>query len=173
MATEQVNCVFCSIINRKLPSSIVYEDEDIIAFMDINPVNKGHTLVVPKIHEQYMCDIPDETSQKIFPLAQRINKNLRRLSEASDSGIKLEAVNLFLADGIAAGQEVYHSHLHVIPRFKGDSFKLHNQYGTPPSRQELDATANRIKQLLQEPSTPQPIQSQTSPKIVPDVIIHN
>ncbi|MCI0449529.1 MAG: HIT family protein [Chlorobi bacterium] len=139
------DCVFCKIIDGTYSGSKVYEDEGIIAFMDIQPVNQGHILIVPKKHVELIADLDDETSGKMFVLAGKINKALRK------SGLKLEGINYFLADGEAAGQEVFHTHLHVFPRFEGDGFGLkfsENYRKVLPDRNKLNNIAEKIKQLL-------------------------
>lgn len=139
------DCVFCKIISGEYSSSKIYEDDSILAFMDIQPVNRGHLLIVPKKHVELIADLDDETSSKMMVLANRINNSLRK------SGVKLEGVNYFLADGESAGQEVFHTHLHLIPRFKGDGFGFIFPEGYRvdlPERKELNLIAEKIKSVL-------------------------
>ena len=138
------NCVFCDILSGDLPLSVVFEDELVCAFMDIQPVNPGHVLIVPKQHVILLADLHEETGGHMFRIAQRIAVALRR------SGVKCEGVNLFLADGEAAGQEVFHVHLHVLPRFAGDGFGLRfgQEHGKKPAREELDDAAEQIGSQL-------------------------
>jgi len=139
------DCVFCKIIDGTYESSKIYEDGEIFAFMDIQPVNQGHILIIPKKHVELIADLDDDTSGKMFTLANKINKALRK------SGIKMEGVNYFLADGEAAGQEVFHTHLHIFPRFKDDGFGLKFPEGyrkNPSDRAELNLIAGKIKELL-------------------------
>ncbi len=139
------DCVFCKIIDGTYTNSNIYEDDVIIAFMDIQPVNRGHILVVPKKHVELIADLDDETSAKMFVIANKINNALRK------SDIKLEGVNYFLADGEAAGQEVFHTHLHIFPRYKDDGFGLtfnENYRKVLPERNELNIIAEKIKGLL-------------------------
>lgn len=110
------NCVFCKILDGKISVSMIYEDEKVAVFVDIQPVNEGHLLIIPKYHASYMKDVDTDTLQHIMVIAQKMNAALRA------STYKCEGVNLFLADGEAAQQEVFHFHLHVYPRFKGDGF---------------------------------------------------
>jgi histidine triad (HIT) family protein len=135
------NCSFCRILQGKAEASILYHDESCIAFMDIQPVNPGHILVIPRVHAPYLSELPEDTGAKMFTTGIRMARALRK------SGVKCEAVNLHLADGEAAGQEVFHVHLHVIPRFKGDGFglKFGPHYGEKPSRASLDDAASKIK----------------------------
>src|SRR5216684_2383916 len=129
------DCTFCEILSGGLQSSIVYQDDKCTAFMDIQPVNPGHILVVPNFHATYLADLPEDQGALLFHIARRIAAALR------SSGIRCEGVNLFLADGEAAGQEVFHVHLHVFPRYKGDgfAFKFPPGYTSKPERPELDA----------------------------------
>lgn len=139
------DCVFCKIIDGTFPNSNIYEDNDILAFMDVQPVNEGHILVVPKKHVELIADLDDEVSAKMFVIAGKINKALRK------SDLKLEGVNYFLADGEAAGQEVLHAHLHIFPRFQGDGFglKFNEKYRKVlPTRSDLNSIAEKIKNLL-------------------------
>ena len=136
--------MICKLLARELEVSMVHEDELCSAFMDINPVNRGHVLVVPNRHIAEVPELTEAESARIFVLAQRINTALRR------SGLKCEGVNFFLADGEAAGQEVFHVHLHIFPRFNKDGFRLvlPPGYGKQPSRKNLDDTAELIRNHL-------------------------
>jgi len=133
-------CIFCRIGKGVAPASIVYSDAQVLAFMDILPVNPGHVLIVPKVHAAQLSDLSEETGAQMFRVAMRISKGLRR------SSIKCEGVILLLADGEVAGQEVPHVHLHVIPRYAGDGFgmKFGPRYGSKPDRKELDKVASEI-----------------------------
>ena len=137
-------CVFCEIVAGRSPASVVYRDESCIAFMDIGPVNTGHLLVVPVRHATYLADLDFQAGGLLFGVAQRLSAAVR------NSGLKVEGVNLFLADGEAAGQEVFHVHLHVLPRFRGDGFGLRfpPQYPQYPPREQLDADAKVIRTAL-------------------------
>ncbi len=138
-------CIFCQIVEGILPSSKVYEDEICLAFLDIQPVNPGHILVVPKEHFRDLADLPANIGSRLFHIAQRITLSLPR------TGIKNEGADIFLAHGEAAGQEVFHVHLHVIPRYEGDGFgfRFGPNYSNLPERSELDAIATQIKQQLE------------------------
>src|ERR1700691_1730212 len=99
------DCIFCQIVANQVPASIVFEDEMVMAFMDIRPVTKGHLLVVPREHCPYLGDVPSEVAARIFTVAQHLAAAIRK------STLKSEGINLFYADGEAAFQEVFHSHL--------------------------------------------------------------
>src|SRR5262245_51302089 len=106
--------------------------------MDISPVTPSHTLVIPKAHMPYMADMDEETGAYLFRITMRVAQAIR------ESGLRCEGINLFLADGEAATQEIFHLHMHIFPRFEGDSFKLDADW-SPKSREELDANAARIR----------------------------
>lgn len=141
MTVTEAKCVFCEIVAGRLPSSRVYEDDRVLAFMDIQPVTAGHILVVPKQHFPYLEDLGEDTGAAMFRVAYRLALSLRR------SGLPCEGVNLFLADGEAAFQEVFHSHLHVFPRYEGDSFRIDADWRTRET-DELDATAAKVRSGL-------------------------
>jgi diadenosine tetraphosphate (Ap4A) HIT family hydrolase len=132
-------CIFCEIVAGRAPASVVYEDERALAFMDIQPVNPGHMLLIPKRHATFLADLDVATGGHLFRSAMRMAAALRR------SGLRCEGVNLFLADGEAAFQEVFHVHLHVFPRFAGDPFKIEADWSARPERAELDAVAATIR----------------------------
>jgi diadenosine tetraphosphate (Ap4A) HIT family hydrolase len=136
-----MDCVFCGIVAGDLPSSQVYDDERALAFLDINPATPGHLLVVPKRHAPDLAGLDPDEGAHLFRVGQRLAAGVRA------SGLAPEGVNLFLADGAAAGQEVLHVHLHVLPRWAGDGFRVHAEFGSP-EREELDRTAAEIRAAL-------------------------
>ena len=109
-------CIFCKIIAGEIPAAKIYEDDLVLAFLDIGPINFGHTLVIPKEHHESSATIPEETAGRMFRVGSRIGIALKRKFE-------YEAFNLHLADGTAAGQVVMHAHLHVVPRGVEDGFR--------------------------------------------------
>lgn len=137
-------CIFCDILEGKSAASIVFEDEIVTAFMDIQPVNTGHVLVVPNYHAAYLADLDEETGGHMFRVTQRIAAAVRQ------TDIRCEGVNLFLADGEAAMQEVFHVHLHLFPRYVGDGFSLKfgQDYDELPERKSLDRAAEKIRNFL-------------------------
>lgn len=142
------DCPFCNIVAGDLPGSFVYQDEICSAIMDIQPINDGHLLVMPNEHIADLTSIPPEMASHIFLIAQKLALAVRQ------SGVQCEGINLFLADGKAAMQEVPHFHLHIIPRFQDDGFGFHfsPRYAELPTREELDANAFHIRQALGEGS---------------------
>jgi histidine triad (HIT) family protein len=143
--TNGKDCIFCKILKGESEVSLVYRDEVCAAFMDIQPVNPGHLLVVPNRHAAYLADLKEEEGAQIFRVAQRLAAALRQ------SGVKCEGVNFFLADGEAAMQEVFHVHLHVFPRYDGDGFglKFPSGYFQKPERKELQEVAEQIRNALE------------------------
>ena len=135
------DCIFCKIINGELPSSKIYEDDKLLAFLDIQPINKGHVLIIPKQHKVLIAELDNKILGDMISLANKINQAIRQ------SDIKSEGINLFLADGEAAGQEVFHVHLHIIPRFQKDGFGFifPENYKNKPPREELDLISQKIK----------------------------
>jgi len=138
-------CVFCGIVAGLVPASIVYRDDIVIAFMDTNPVTTGHVLVIPKLHHPYLGDLPGTTGGHLFAVAQGVAAAIRC------SGVRCEGINLFVADGEAAFQEVFHLHLHVFPRFAGDTFRIQADWSVHPAREELDRTAGLIRAAMDRP----------------------
>ncbi len=138
------DCIFCRILAGRAPATIVWRDEACTAFMDIQPVNPGHVLIVPNVHAAQLADLDEETAAHLMRLGHRLTAALRA------SGLRCEGVNLFLADGEAAMQEIFHVHLHVFPRFTGDGFGLRfgPHYRERPGREALAAAAERIRAVL-------------------------
>jgi len=141
------DCIFCEILSGLSEASIVFRDDLVTVFMDIHPVNPGHLLVVPNEHASGIDDVPEAVCARMFIVGRRMARALRR------SGLRCEGVNLLLADGPAAGQDVFHSHLHVIPRFQGNtgSVRMHADFTTAASRDELDGHAQAIRSSLDAP----------------------
>jgi diadenosine tetraphosphate (Ap4A) HIT family hydrolase len=131
--------VFCEIVAGRSPASVVYEDDLCLAIMTIEPVNPGHLLVLPKVHAPYLADLEEATGMHMFAVAMRAAAAIRA------SGLRCEGINLFLVDGETAFQEVFHVHLHVFPRFNGDSFGITANWSVHTPREELDASAALIR----------------------------
>ncbi len=135
---ESDGCVFCDIVAGRGEASVVHEDEHVIAFMDIRPVTEGHVLVVPRVHTAFLEDLDEDLGTRVFRAGHRLARALRR------SGLPCEGVNIFLADGEAAFQEVFHVHLHVFPRTVGDGFAIDARWRLR-GRDELDASAEQVR----------------------------
>ena len=133
------DCIFCQIIQGKSPVSAFYEDDLVLGLMTIGPVTTGHAMIIPKQHVAYLAELNGAIGRHLWTVAQRTAAAIRQ------SGIKCEGINLFLADGEAAFQEVFHLHLHVFPRYKGDTFKIDADWSNQPPREELDRVARQIQ----------------------------
>lgn len=138
MATH--NCLFCKIATKgEVPSSKVYEDADTYAFLDINPNNPGHTLVVPKEHFMNLFDISDEALCAVMKTAHLIAPAVKRAVNAT-------GINIIMNNGRSAGQIVDHAHIHVIPRFSDDGYR--HWPGTPYKDGEIEKVATKIRAEL-------------------------
>ena len=135
------DCPFCTIVDGDAPASVVHETDDTLAFMDIAPVTEGHALVIPKAHSAGLDGLDPDTGGRLFQVGQEIAAALR----ASD--VPTEGINLFLADGEVAGQEVFHVHLHVIPRTGDDDVVLGFER-SDPERERLDDLADAVASEL-------------------------
>jgi histidine triad (HIT) family protein len=133
-------CVFCQIAGGAAPASLVYEDADIVAFLDLHPVHTGHTLVAPRAHAVDVRDCAAGLAARLFEVSAR-------LAPAVVAATNADGFNIWTAAGRAAGQTVFHVHLHILPRFVGDDFRVPK--GGPPAaaRSDLDAVAERIRRL--------------------------
>ena len=142
-------CPFCEIVAGRGRASVFYEDDLVIDFLDIHPINAGHALIIPKAHAPHLADLDEATGRQLFAVAQRTAAALR----AAD--LRCEGVNLWLADGEAALQDVFHVHLHVIPRYEGDGFRVQVVDRPELSRAELDDIAAELKvDAVEIPYTP-------------------
>ena len=141
------DCLFCRIVKGTVPSTPVFRDDAVYAFMDINPVHPGHTLVIPLVHAARLGDLDAATGGRLFQAAMRVARAIRR------SGLPCDGVNLHLADGTAAGQEVGHVHLHVIPRTTDDGLGFRHPPGCPrrAAPDELVRAAALITARLEQP----------------------
>jgi diadenosine tetraphosphate (Ap4A) HIT family hydrolase len=133
-------CIFCRIVAGQAEASRVYRDPLVTAFMDIHPVTKGHLLVVPNSHFPDLASLDAQYAAQMMAAGRRLAMALRT------APLRAEGVNLLLADGTAAGQSVYHCHLHVIPRYRGDGFGFRRAFGTSGSdRAELEDVAAQLR----------------------------
>ncbi len=127
------DCVFCGIVAGTIPSTTVYQDDQVQAFMDINPSSQGHLLVIPKRHHRDLLDTPEQTWAAVSTAGQR-------LARAAVDALGADGVNLINSCGAAAWQDVFHVHLHVVPRY-GDQTKDRLQRPWKPVPGDLDAIA--------------------------------
>lgn len=136
--SDSADCPFCAIERGDAPASVVREDEESLAFLDVRPATSGHTLVVPREHSSGLADLPEATGGHLFRVAMRVAGALRAAER-----VRTDGVNVFLADGAAAGQDVFHVHLHVIPRTEDDGVTFAADR-TVPDRAELDDLAGAL-----------------------------
>jgi histidine triad (HIT) family protein len=140
-------CAFCEIRDGRLEASLVHRDETQMAFLDINPATRGHLLVVPTVHAASVLQLPNAVSAGMFALAVELAAQTMR------SELQPEGFNLFLADGEVAFQEVFHVHLHVLPRYPDDGFEINAKgWAHPhPARTELNRLAAAIRAAAEDP----------------------
>ena len=117
LITNDESCIFCKIIAGEIPAYKVYEDDDVLAFLDITPVNSGHTLVIPKKHYPNLLELPEEMACKIVSI-------IKKITPAILAGVVAKDFNLGLNNGKLSGQVVDHLHWHIMPRFEGDGYDL-------------------------------------------------
>jgi len=134
------DCIFCKIIRGEIPSFKIFEDDQTFAFMDINPVSPGHSLVIPKFHTANIYEAPDEWA------AATIN-GIQRLARAVNKTVEPDGINVLQANGPGAAQSVFHIHMHVVPRTNGDEMKM-NWGINPGDMDEIDKLAERIRANL-------------------------
>ncbi len=134
------DCIFCQIVQGTIPCARIYETEDVLAFLDISPVIKGHTLVIPKTHVVNMLDLPGS-------LAGEMHLAMQKLGQAMMDGLKAGGFNLGMNNFKDAGQLVMHAHYHLIPRFAGDGLSLWAQ-GSYRDNDEMQKVAQEIKSAI-------------------------
>src|SRR5258705_13926789 len=145
---SQPTCPFCDLIHGAGEVSMCYEDSDVVAFLDIQPVNPGHLLVVPRTHYESLQDIPHALAMHLFEVAMELAPVVKQVAGA-------DGLNVIVNSGAAAGQDVFHYHVHVIPRKPGDGFDVPLPFAGSemPDRTVLDVHAARIIAALGDPVT--------------------
>lgn len=128
------DCIFCKIANGEIPSTTIYENEEFRVFFDIAPASKGHCLIVPKEHFDDIFDMDEEAGGRLFSLAVKVAGSLKK-------ELNCEGMNIVQNNGTIAGQTVFHFHLHLIPRYTGDTVNV----GWEPG----EADAERLKVLAE------------------------
>ncbi|MCD7868077.1 MAG: HIT family protein [Clostridiales bacterium] len=111
------DCIFCKIANGEIPSATLYEDAEFRVILDLGPASRGHALILPKAHAANICELPDELAAKAMVLAKKM---VGRITE----GLSCDGFNIVQNNGEVAGQTVFHFHMHLIPRYKGDGVGL-------------------------------------------------
>ncbi|HPA25931.1 MAG TPA: HIT family protein [bacterium] len=132
-------CIFCKIINKEIPAEIIYEDEKTLVFLDIEPNNPGHCLVVPKVHYENIFDAPEEVLAHLINVAKKISNILK-------VAVLAEGINIGINNGEVAGQVVPHLHIHIIPRYANDGF-IH-WHGKAYQDGEMQSVAEKIRKVL-------------------------
>jgi len=137
--TTQKDCIFCKIVRREILCSKIYEDEEFLAFLDIKPINKGHVLVVPKIHCRNLLDFPKSEESDLIEFIKKVAKAVVKATGAV-------GFNLGMNNGRAAGQLIEHAHFHIIPRFSDDGLKQwpHKEY----AEGEIEEVQKKIVSFL-------------------------
>lgn len=127
-----MDCIFCKIANGEIPSATLYEDEDFRVILDVNPASKGHALILPKKHADNLYALPEEAAAKVLVLAKNMAKKMEK-------ALDCDGLNLVQNNGEIAGQTVFHFHMHLIPRYKGDNVKVGWKPGklTDEAKEEL------------------------------------
>ena len=133
-------CIFCKIVEKSLDAQIIYEDDKIMAFLDINPATEGHSLVIPKKHYENLFDVDTQLASYLFEKTIIIARSVKE-------AMQCDGINLVQSSGKAAMQTIFHFHIHIIPRYKSDKIikpwtPLHY------TQEELNSVAERIKQFL-------------------------
>ena len=134
------DCLFCKIIAGKIPSIKIYEDDIVLAFLDIHPVNIGHTLIIPKIHAVNLYDTPDTTLAHMMSV-------VKKLSIAIKSAVSADGINIEMNNDSVAGQIIFHTHMHIVPRFSSDGF-THWNGARGYNDREMAEVAKKISSVL-------------------------
>ncbi len=135
------DCIFCKILAGEIPSTTVYEDDSFKAILDVNPAARGHVIILPKIHAANLYELPDEVASKIMVVAKKIAIALKETYHC-------DGINVLQNNGEASGQTVFHLHVHVIPRFAGDTDTINIGWKPGETPEDLAAVAEEIKANL-------------------------
>ena len=138
---SNADCIFCKIAQGEIPSKTLFENEDFRVIFDISPASKGHVIILPKVHAANIYELPDEVAGKAFVLAKKVATVLKEV-------LKCDGINIVQNNGEAAGQTVFHLHVHVIPRYKDDSVKITWVQGTAEA-DVIDEIITKAKDLFQ------------------------
>lgn len=138
-----MSCIFCKIINQEIPATVLWEDDDVLVFMDIGPIVKGHVLVIPKQHYDPVTKTPDDVVAQLHLVAKRV-------AQAQMDGLHADGVNIIQNNGKASGQEVPHLHIHVIPRFENDGHHWNWNPKKYTNVEEMNELAGRMLKQLQK-----------------------
>ena len=136
------SCIFCKIVRKQAAASIIYEDEKVMAFLDIRPLNEGHTLVIPKQHYADIFDTPEEVLSQIYKVAKQVSVAAKKVT-------KSDGITIIQQNGKAAGQDIFHIHVHVVPRFEGQKLPSFNSL-KEVERAKLDHVAKKMEQQIKK-----------------------
>jgi histidine triad (HIT) family protein len=131
------SCIFCKIVSKQAPSSLLYEDEKVIAFLDIRPLNLGHSLVIPKDHFVDIFEIPEKELAEVHEAAKKLSSAIKNATNA-------DGISIIQQNGKAAGQDIFHFHVHIVPRFLGQKLKSFSELAEI-DRPILDELAQKIR----------------------------
>ncbi len=131
------NCIFCKIINNEIPCYKIYEDDLVLAFLDVNPIVDGHVLIIPKKHFENIFDIEEKYLERIINVSKKISLKIKE-------SLGLEGINLYQSNGSVAGQTVFHFHMHILGRNKGDGLRGIEEGGVG-SKENLEEIMNKLK----------------------------
>jgi histidine triad (HIT) family protein len=134
------SCIFCKIVKKQAPASIIYEDETVIVFLDKRPLNEGHTLVIPKKHYVDIFDIPENQLSQVHKVAKQVSVAVKKATNA-------DGISIIQQNGKAAAQDIFHLHVHVVPRFEGQKLPRFSEL-KEVERAKLDDISKKIKQQL-------------------------
>ncbi|VVC03377.1 HIT domain protein [Candidatus Bilamarchaeum dharawalense] len=129
-------CIFCMIIRGKRPCTKVYENDDMMAFMDNKPITNGHVLLIPKKHTELLTEMDDRLAGEMLIVAKKVGLAIKK------SKLNCRGINYILADGAEAGQDIFHVHMHIIPRYRGDGFGLRM-----PQREDEETSEERLERI--------------------------
>ena len=138
--TFNESCIFCKIVRKQAPASIIYEDETVMVFLDIRPLNLGHTLIIPKAHYVDIFDVPESQLSQVHKVAKQVSVAVKKATNA-------DGISIIQQNGKAAGQDIFHLHVHVVPRFEGQKLPRFSDL-REVERAKLEEMAKKIKQQL-------------------------
>lgn len=133
-------CIFCKIANGEIPSKTLYEDQDVRVIFDISPASKGHAIIIPKQHAANLFECPDELAGKLLVVAKKVGAVLKE-------ELSCDGVNILQNNGEAAGQTVFHLHVHIIPRYKEDTVTITWEH-QEPDEALLTSLAEKVSSAL-------------------------
>ena len=136
------SCIFCKIVKKQAPASVIYEDETVIAFLDIRPLYEGHMLVIPKKHYMDIFDITEDQLSQVHKVTKQVSAAIKKATNS-------DGISIIQQNGKAAGQDIFHFHVHAVPRFEGQKLPSFSSL-KEVEREKLDGTAEKIKQELKK-----------------------